>query len=202
MGAMMAGALQAPLAALLAVFELTGNPHVIMPGMLAVVAAAVSTRVIFRQPSVFVVLLRTRGLDYRHDPVVQSLRRIGVGGVMDKDVAIVPRLFGHAHARNTLARHPAWLLVQSPQGPATLLPAIDVAQALGEPDASDPLDLLAIPAQRRETARVSLQATLQEALDALDQSGAEAVYVGEQSDAGGGRVYGVLTREQIERSYR
>lgn len=202
MGAMMAGALQAPLAALTAVFELTGNPHVIMPGMLAVVAAAVCARVVFRQPSVFVVLLRTRGLDYRHDPVAQSLRRIGVGGAMDKDVAIVPRRLGHAHAREVLARHPAWLLVHSAQGPATLLPAIDVAQALGEPQASDPLDLLAIPAQRREAARVSLQATLQEALDVLDRSGVQAVYVAEQSDAGAARILGVLTREQIERSYR
>ncbi len=201
MGAMMAGALQAPLAALTAVFELTGNPHVIMPGMLAVVAAAVCARVVFRQPSVFVVLLRTRGLDYRHDPVVQSLRRIGVGGVMDKDVAIVPRRLDHAHAREALARHPTWLLVQTPEGAATLLPAIDVAQALAEPGASDPLDLLAIPAQRRDIMRVSLQASLQEALDTLDQSGAEAVYVAEPPDSGG-RIYGVLTREQIERSYR
>lgn len=201
MGAMMAGALQAPLAALTAVFELSGNPHVIMPGMAAVVAAAVTARAVFRQPSVFVVLLRTRGLDYRHDPVAQSLRRIGVGGVMDRGVAIVPRLLNHAQAREALARHPTWLLVQSPQEPATLLPAVDLAQALGEPQTSDPLDLLAIPAQRREIRRVSLQATLQEALDTLDQSGAEAVYVAEPRDAGG-RIYGVLTREQIERSYR
>jgi H+/Cl- antiporter ClcA len=202
MGAMMAGALQAPLAALTAVFELTGNPHVIMPGMLAVVAAAVSARVIFRQASVFVVLLRTRGLDYRHDPVVQSLRRTGVGGVMDKNVAIVPQFLDHARARDALARRPAWLLVQTRDGYAALLPAIDMAQALGEPQANDPLDLLAIPAQRRQVVRVTLQATLQEALDALDRSGAEAAYVGEETTAGAGHVHGVLTREQIERSYR
>jgi H+/Cl- antiporter ClcA len=202
MGAMMAGSLQAPLAALTAVFELTGNPHVIMPGMLAVVAAAVSARVIFRQPSVFVVLLRTRGLDYRNDPVVQSLRRTGVGGVMDKDVAIVPQFLDHARARDALARNPAWLLVQTRDGYAALLPAIDMAQALGEPEAKDPLDLLAIPAQRHQVVRVTLQATLQEALDALDRSGAEAAYVGEEMPAGPGHVHGVLTREQIERSYR
>jgi hypothetical protein len=202
MGAMMAGSLQAPLAALTAVFELTGNPHAILPGMLAVVAAAVSARVIFRQPSVFVVLLRTRGLDYRNDPVVQSLRRTGVGGVMDKNVTVVPQILDHARAREVLARNPAWLLVQTRDAHATLLPAIDMAQALGEPDAKDPLDLLAIPAQRYQLVRVTLQATLQEALDALDRSGAEAAYVGEEMPAGPGRVHGVLTREQIERSYR
>lgn len=202
MGAMMAGSLQAPLAALTAVFELTGNPHVIMPGMLAVVAAAVSARVVFRQPSVFVVLLRARGLDYRHDPVVQSLRRTGVGGVMDRDVAIVPQFLDHARARDALARNPSWLLVQTPDGYTALLPGIDMAQALGEPQAQDPLDLLAIPARRHQVVRVTLQATLQEALDALDRSGAEAAYVGEEMPTGPGHVHGVLTREQIERSYR
>jgi H+/Cl- antiporter ClcA len=61
MGAMMAGTLQAPLAALTAVLELTGNPNVIMPGMLAVIAATLTSRVLFRQPSVYDVLLRVGG---------------------------------------------------------------------------------------------------------------------------------------------
>ncbi|MDX1654760.1 MAG: chloride channel protein, partial [Candidatus Competibacteraceae bacterium] len=42
MGAMMGATLKAPLAALTALLELTNNPHVIMPGMLAVVAASVT----------------------------------------------------------------------------------------------------------------------------------------------------------------
>jgi hypothetical protein len=121
---------------------------------------------------------------------------------MDKDVAIVPQFLDHARARDALARNPAWLLVQTRDGYAALLPAIDMAQALGEPEAKDPLDLLAIPAQRHQVVRVTLQATLQEALDALDRSGAEAAYVGEEMPAGPGHVHGVLTREQIERSYR
>lgn len=61
MGAMMAGTLQAPLAALTAVLELTGNPNIIMPGMLAVIAATLTSRVLFRQPSVYAVLLRAGG---------------------------------------------------------------------------------------------------------------------------------------------
>jgi hypothetical protein len=48
--------------------------------------------------------------------------------------------------------------------------------------------------------RLGPQATLQEALDALERSGAEAAYVADQ--AGDARVYGVLTREGIERGYR
>ena len=39
---MMAGTMQAPLAGLIAILELTGEPNFILPGMLAVVAATIT----------------------------------------------------------------------------------------------------------------------------------------------------------------
>jgi chloride channel protein, CIC family len=53
MAAMMAAVLQAPLAALLAVLELTANPNVILPAMLIIVVATLTTGVPLRQKSVF-----------------------------------------------------------------------------------------------------------------------------------------------------
>ncbi len=67
MGAMMAGTLHAPLAALTAMLELTGNLNIVSPGMVAVIAAVITCRQLFHEPSVFVMLMRQRGLDYRHD---------------------------------------------------------------------------------------------------------------------------------------
>jgi H+/Cl- antiporter ClcA len=202
MGAMMAGALQAPLAALTAVLELTGNPNIIMPGMLAVIAATLTARVVFRQPSVFVVLLRSRGLDYRNDPVTQSLRRLGVGGRMDSHVTILPRTVDRDRAQAELALNPNWILVREDVKFVALLPAVDLARALKEQPEATEFDLLAIPAERSQVAGVLLQATLQEALEKLIATGAEAVYVSDDAPAGAEHVYGVLTRERIERSYR
>ncbi|MDX1527893.1 MAG: chloride channel protein, partial [Gammaproteobacteria bacterium] len=54
MGAMMGATLQAPLAALMAVLELTANSNSILPGMFAIVTATLTTRVVFKQRSVFV----------------------------------------------------------------------------------------------------------------------------------------------------
>lgn len=70
MGAMMAGTLHAPLAALTAMLELTGNPNIIWPGMLAAIAAFGMSREIFRQEPVFVALLhaRQRPADVRRPP--------------------------------------------------------------------------------------------------------------------------------------
>jgi chloride channel protein, CIC family len=202
MGAMMAGALQAPLAALTAVLELTGNPHIIMPGMLAVIAASLTARVVFHQPSVYMALLRSRGLDYRNDPVTQSLRRLGVGGSMDGNVTVLPRTIEPERAQAELALNPDWILVREDVKFVALLPAVDLARALKEQPEAKELDLLAIPAQRSQVTGVLLQATLQEALERLNATGAEAVYVSDDALPGFEHVYGVLTRERIERSYR
>ena len=53
MAAMMAAALQAPLAALMAVVELTSNANIILPAMLIVIVATLTAGRLFGQPSVF-----------------------------------------------------------------------------------------------------------------------------------------------------
>jgi CIC family chloride channel protein len=69
---MMSAALQAPLVGLLALLELTANPYLILPPMLAVVSANITAREIFQQDSVFAMLMRDAGLDYRNDPISQT----------------------------------------------------------------------------------------------------------------------------------
>jgi len=49
MAAMMGASLRAPLAALIALLELTGNPNVILPGMLAVAAADITNQLAVAQ---------------------------------------------------------------------------------------------------------------------------------------------------------
>lgn len=63
MGAMMGATLQAPLAALLAVLELTGNPYLVLPGILAIVTASLSTRQLFGCESIFFMQAREQGFD-------------------------------------------------------------------------------------------------------------------------------------------
>ncbi|MGE5526181.1 MAG: chloride channel protein, partial [Rhodospirillaceae bacterium] len=63
MGAMMGATLQAPLAALLAVLELTGNPYLVLPGILAIVTASLSAKQLFGCESIFFVQAREQGFD-------------------------------------------------------------------------------------------------------------------------------------------
>ena len=80
MAAMMAAVLQAPLAALMAVLELTANPNLILPAMLIIVVATLVTNVVFGQKSVFLSTLHTLGLDYPPGPVTLHMQRCCIEG--------------------------------------------------------------------------------------------------------------------------
>lgn len=60
MVAMMGATLRAPLAALTALLELTANPNIILPGMLAVASAELTNRLALGKDSVFETLMKLR----------------------------------------------------------------------------------------------------------------------------------------------
>lgn len=202
LGAMMAGTLHAPLAALTAMLELTGNPHIIWPGMLAVIAAYGVSRVVFGQQPMFITLMRARGLDYRHDPIVQSLRRVGVGAVMEISVVALSRQSSRTAIDGVLTNSPEWILVLGDSGPVALLPAMDLARQMMEAPEVTEVDLLELPAERLQVAPIALQATLQEALDEMERTGAEALYVERPAPYDSAAAYGVIARADIDKSYR
>ena len=202
MGAMMAGSLQAPLAGLIAILELTGNPNFILPGMLAVVAATVTSGSIGRRESIFQGLMRSLGLDYRNDPVAQSLRRVGVAGVMNRQVTVLPREASVEKIDAALALHPRWILVEEDGTPVVLLAAVDLVRTRKETPELESLDLRGFPGERLQTAAVDIGATLHEAKEKMASTGAQALYVISQTVPGVPRVYGVLTQEDVESGYR
>ena len=202
MGAMMAATLQAPLAALLALLELTANPNLIMPGMTAVVSAVLVTRVIFRCPSIYQLLMQNRGLHYRDDPVTQALRRISVARVMHRNLVEAPRQISRTVVMDTLRKDPHWIVVRDQGKPVALLSAPDLARYVEDHQDDEDLDLMEIPAMRKDLVKTNVVASLQDALELLEQSGREALYVTGAKGVGNEKIYGVLTKQDIEKSYR
>ena len=96
MGAMMSGSLQAPLAALTAMLELTDQPEIILPGMLALIAGVLVSREVFGKDSVYLMLMKARGLDYRATPIPRSacmmVRGTGCGSPPKRTRPITPRV--------------------------------------------------------------------------------------------------------------
>jgi len=204
MGAMMGAVLQAPLAALLALLELTASPNVIMPGMAAVVSAAMVSSIVMRQASIYKLMMLSSGLDFHNDPMSQALSRIGVARIMNRTIARAERSISSTAAEQLLSDNPKWVLVRGEQAPAALLPAADLAHYMQEQEhaGDEQIDLLSIPAERLDLAATDVLASVQDARQTLDHSGKQALYVTGGHGAGRKKIYGIVTREEIDRAYR
>ena len=200
MGAMMGATLQAPLAALTALLELTANPNIILPGMLAIVGASLVSNQLFGKESVFIMLMRARGLDYREHPVAQTLRRASIANAMERDLITCDLMLTPAGAKALLQKHPYWLVMREAEQAFTILPAADLARHL-ESHAEDQINLQEIPALRRQAASIDLRASLQEGLEILQQQSADALVVIDRNDPDSSEVFGIVTREDIEQHY-
>ena len=164
------------------------------------ISAVLVTRVVFGCPSIYQLFLQNRGLDIHSDPLAQSLQRIGIVRAMDKRFVHTARSAPRQDAERLLHGSPTWMLVSDQGEPAALLPAADLALYLQDNPEEDEIDLMEIPAKRQDLARADVLASLKEALELLNDSGKEALYV--TGSRRTGHVYGVLTRDEIERTYR
>jgi CIC family chloride channel protein len=203
MGAMMGASLQAPLAALTAMMELTYSPGIIMPGMLAIVGASLVSNQLFRKESLFIAMLKANGMDYDASPVAQAMRRISVMSMMNRRFVRSPKSLSREEALALLTDKPDWLVLDGKDGPDVLMPAVDLARHLEDTDSDDQaVNLGEIPAQRYRLTPIHDRATLQEAFERLETQGAEAVYVEHATVPGVMRIHGILTRGRIESAYR
>lgn len=89
MAGFMAATLNAPLAALLCVVELSNQIEIIVPAMIVITSACISSGQFFGNRSIFILQLEIQGLAYRRPPIEKSLQRIGVIGVMDENIQLI-----------------------------------------------------------------------------------------------------------------
>ena len=180
--------------------------------MLIITTSSLVTSEAFGKKSLFLTILKSQGLSYQNSPVIQALRRVSVGAIMDRSILRTERFLSRKEARKILKSEPKWLVVEGSSGPTGLLPAVDLARYMedtktsatdGEEDtAPEQIDLMDIPANRRDIAPVQYQATLEEALNEFDQTSVEALYVQRHVAPMIQRVYGVVLKSDIESYYQ
>ncbi len=202
MAAMMGATLQAPLAALTAVFELTSNPNIILPGMLAIVTAQLTASQLFGQRSIYRMLMQLKGLDYRHEPMVQALRRIGVANVMNRNIHRSTNLVSYTQAEDLVAQNKEWIVIED-EKPIAILPTTDLSNYLqdNETDKNNEIDLMDIPAKRLQVSCIDLRATVDLAREHFIEEGVEALCISSNIGPDIMRVYGILTKEKFKSSY-
>lgn len=202
MGAMMSAALQAPLAGLLALLEMTASPTLIMPAMLAVVSANMAAKTLFGQRSVYLQILQDSGLAYHSDPFSQGLRRIGVTAAMNRNVVSCEAAVTREFAHQLLQQEPQWIVIRQEENKAQLMPGSNLAAYLKNVEPPEKIQLLQeVPGQRQEALPIHPQATLYEARRIMDEYKIDAVYVRRKAGAGSYRILGVVQRQDIQASY-
>ncbi|MFP3343822.1 chloride channel protein [Halomonas sp. SIMBA_159] len=211
MAAMMGAVLQAPLAALMALLELTHTPNIMLPGMLVVVVACLTSRQLTGCEGFFISSVRY-GLHPLQQPLMQALSRVSVPAVMERQLVRTERMITPDQARRLLETNPMWLVIErsSEEKPVLALKAAELARWLLEhdkaldgeaPPEDELIDLLEIPGQRLEMAPIGLQATLSEAFLKLQDSALGALYVVHGYRPKQQRISGIITRGAIERYY-
>ena len=89
MAGFMAATLNAPLAALLCVVEMSNQIEIIVPAMIVITTACIASGQFFGNRSIFIMQLEAQGLPYRRPPIEKALQRIGVIGVMDENITLL-----------------------------------------------------------------------------------------------------------------
>ncbi len=89
MAGFMAATLNAPLAALLAIVELSNQLEIIVPAMIVIASSCVASGQFFKNRSVIIMQLEVQNLVYRTPPIEKSLQRIGVLGVMQENIEVL-----------------------------------------------------------------------------------------------------------------
>jgi CIC family chloride channel protein len=194
MGAVFAGAAQAPITSVLIIFELTGDYRIILPLMFAIVLAAGISSLLTRD-TIYTLKLRRRGIDIRRGRPANLMEILTVADAMKP----LPTALPHDLALNeTIARF-------TEEG-GDALPVVDgqgafqgtvtsrqVEQAMRE----NALDAVA-GSLAQETPTLSPDQSLKQALGLLvrhDVSGLPVL------SPNGGRVIGWLTHRDVLRAY-
>jgi CIC family chloride channel protein len=202
MVACMGAVLNAPLAAILAVVELTQTVNIAMPALLAVVAATLTNTGAFRQRSAHQSALQQLKRLVPVDPLNQLLHRTALSTSLEVGVVKVSVILDAERASLIAKGPPDWCLVERDaeslylvRGPELLAWLSD--KVIGE----EGLDLTQADIRRWTiaSASVPILATLRQALDVMRSETVEAVCVYDRHAGGEQVLQGIVTREAVER---
>ena len=203
MGAMMGAVLNAPLAALIAVLELTYNPNILLPSMLVIVIASMTSRMLTKLPGIFAI---GRDLKGYKSPIFQMLSRSGVTSLMKQNFAHHSRYLPQQMAAPLLENKPTWIVIEDAGEPKYILRSADLAlylqEQLLELADDDIIDLREIPGDRWQLFPIHARATLQEALLTMQQNNGQAVFVSQPAAPLMSEVAGIITKQDIDNYYQ
>jgi hypothetical protein len=172
--------------------------------MLAVITANLTCSELFKQQSVFVMLMRHRGLDPFHDPFIKALQSKPVLSVTERDIQLCEPVTTQHQAERLIEKQAKYIVVASNQNRRSMFPLVDLVTWLSDHKSADSdavIDLNEIPAQHTDLGEIEDNASVFDALEKMNESDLDALLVKARFQGATGN-YGVVTRDAINHSYR
>ncbi len=198
MGAMMSAVLNAPLAALIALLELTNNPNILMPAMLCIVIANLIAFEAFKQTPILNHAPQGTVHSYSQILIHRMLRNTWVNRLGFSGFSTSERHISLEKAQVLFKSENPWVFIATENTIVRLANII----AFIESNAGDiaTLDLQEIPAERFVVKPIVLTASLEDALEQMQIENVQwlAVYTDKRLT----NMVGLLSRKQIEEYYQ
>lgn len=201
MGAMMGAVLNAPLAALMALLELSQNPAIIFPGMLAITLATITNTEIFKQRSAHQTVLDEMREILRTDPMSLALQRTSVNKVLSTSIHCTERRINETQTEELQKHNARWILIQEEQR-YYCIEQSDLSKSLQAADISSTeqqkIDILAIADPIVELPLLHSRATLAQALRMMEDKDIDQLCVFDTIKHSNIKIVGVIHRNDIE----
>ena len=196
MCAMMGDTLQASLAALMALLELSDNPAIILPAMLIIVVSNLTSSEGCRTRSVFhnTLSLKQSGLS---PEALRFLNRYGVSTVTSFKFTRLEPEADRETIEKPLATIPEWVIIDYPANNKAIVSRAALLIAM-EKENFNLQDLEQVTA----VIPISMQATLFQALETRTQAKTPSGYITMETRDGTKTVSGVITQDAIMNFYR
>lgn len=183
MAGLLSATVHAPLSALTAVMELSYQPQVILPAMLVIVSAYITSIQFCKNKSTFKLQLQAQNLDTTQSSVLHALQKTGVLGVVKTDCQLVTDQTNE-QLRKALSQNKDQNYLVNAR-----FYAIDATYTLAQKmPASSEIQIHSIQG-------VSSQATLAEVYELLSARRTGAVYVFDEATE---QFIGIVTWQQIQ----
>ena len=198
MGAVVSATTHGPLAAILILFEMTGNYKIILPLMLSCIVATIFAGQLMKE-SIYTLKLIRRGIDIREGKEVNVLRSMFVRDVMNRDVETIAE--GSALAEMTdkisKSKYNSFPVLDAENKLAGILSFNDYSQAIFDEDLKDLVVAKDLMSENAVT--VSVDDDLYTALGKISRKDFSTMPVVSPDDPA--ELVGIVTRRDIIGAY-
>ncbi len=208
MASMMGAVLQAPLAALVAALELTGNSSgILLPSMLVIVISNLICNDLFKQSSVFQSILDVESNSHLENSLHHWLDNTPASKLAETRFQQQPRFLSRTTAENLCQKALDYILINDEQKPKALVKLSTLEfylrfSPVGQNLEEENIDLLSIPGEKKDLAELASDSTLKEAVHLFTEKKVHALYLVSQSPNGQIFISGLLLKDDLDQYFR